>query len=144
MRKYKSYSDEDIIFYASKVKSLSQLLEKLELRKAGGNFANMKRNLQRLNVDTSHWTGRAWNKEQRLKDWSDYTRVSNLKKHLIRDRNNTCENCNLSTWMEHEIKLEVHHKDGNRTNNNPENLQLLCPNCHSLTNNWRVPNHSHI
>jgi hypothetical protein len=31
------------------------------------------------------------------------------------------------------INLEVHHKDGDRTNNSLENLQLLCPNCHSYT-----------
>ena len=31
------------------------------------------------------------------------------------------------------INLEIHHKDGDRTNNSLENLQLLCPNCHSYT-----------
>lgn len=33
------------------------------------------------------------------------------------------------------MPLEVHHIDGNCTNNKEENLQLLCPNCHSLTPN---------
>jgi 5-methylcytosine-specific restriction endonuclease McrA len=31
------------------------------------------------------------------------------------------------------INLEVHHINGDRTNNELENLQLLCPNCHSYT-----------
>jgi hypothetical protein len=34
----------------------------------------------------------------------------------------------------------VHHIDGNRCNNNLDNLQILCPNCHALTNNWRSRN----
>lgn len=32
------------------------------------------------------------------------------------------------------------HKDGNHLNNELENLELLCPNCHALTENWRGKN----
>ena len=35
---------------------------------------------------------------------------------------------------------EANHKDYNRQNNCLDNLQLLCPNCHALTNNWRGRN----
>lgn len=35
------------------------------------------------------------------------------------------------------IPLEVNHIDGNAKNNIEENLELLCPNCHSLTHNFR-------
>ncbi len=137
MRSYRVYTDEDIITTVKEVKSLGQLLEKLGLKQAGGNYANMKNNLQRLNVDTSHWTGKAWNKNEQLKDWKDYKRSANLKKHLIKLRGVICECCKLAHWLDAEIPLEVHHKDGNRTNNNENNLQLLCPNCHALTDNWR-------
>jgi len=34
----------------------------------------------------------------------------------------------------------VHHKDGDRTNNEYENLTLLCPNCHALTDTYRGKN----
>ena len=37
----------------------------------------------------------------------------------------------------HNIPLEVHHKDGNYQNNNEDNLQVLCPNCHSLTDTYK-------
>ena len=38
------------------------------------------------------------------------------------------------------IPLEIHHKDGNYLNNNEDNLELLCPNCHSLTNTYKAAN----
>jgi len=36
--------------------------------------------------------------------------------------------------------LEVHHVDGDVSNNKPENLQSLCPNCHALTDNHKSRN----
>ena len=38
------------------------------------------------------------------------------------------------------MPLEIHHIDGNHKNNHLENLQILCPNCHALTNNYRGRN----
>lgn len=137
MRKYREYSDEDVIKYAKEVKSMAKLLTKLGLKTVGGNYNHMKHTLQRLQIDTSHWTGKAWNRNERLKDWSQYSRVNGLKKHLIELRGHQCENCKNFLWFEHPITLEVHHKDGDKTNNSLDNLQLLCPNCHSLTDNWR-------
>ena len=82
-RHYRRYTDQDIIDKAKEVYSLSKLLNALGLIQAGGNFINMKRNLQRLKVDTSHWKHQGWNKDQQLKNWSEYTRVESLKKHLL-------------------------------------------------------------
>lgn len=137
MRQYRTYTDNDIITNAAKVKSLAALLKSLNLRPAGGSFNNMKRNLQRLNVDTSHWTGQGWNSGQRLKDWTEYTKGAHVKPHLIAERGHKCESCNNGTWLKHQIPLEVHHIDGDRTNNQLDNLQLLCCNCHALTDTWK-------
>jgi len=137
MRKYKEYSDDDVIKYSKEVFSIAQLLRKLNLKEAGGNYANIKKTLQRLQVDTSHWKKQGWNKDWRLKDWSQYSRIGNLKKHLIRKKSHQCECCRLTEWQNYPIVLEVHHIDGDRTNNNYENLQLLCCNCHAITYNWR-------
>jgi hypothetical protein len=136
-RKYREYQDEEVIKKAAEVKSLASLLRALNLKPAGGNYAHMKKTLQRLNIDTSHWKGQGWSKGEQKKDWADYSKVSSLKPHLIKKRGNTCEICNLALWLEKDISLEVHHIDGDRTNNKVENLQLLCPNCHSFTDNWR-------
>lgn len=137
MRKYRQYTDEDIIQNAKDVYSLSQLLEKLDLKKAGGNFAHMKKTLQRLKVDCKHWTGQGWNKGEQLKDWKDYNKVSSIKPHLITMRTHSCENCKQTEWMGKKIPLEVDHIDGDRTNNEYANLKLLCCNCHALTPTWR-------
>ena len=51
-----------------------------------------------------------------------------------------CECCGLQTWLEKPIPLELHHKDGDRTNNTISNFELLCPNCHAFTDSYRGKN----
>lgn len=137
MVKYKNYSDEDIIAGAATVKSIAGLLRHLGLRTAGGNYYTMKVRLHRLNVDTSHWTGQAWNKGQQLKSWDKYSKTSRLKHHLVRARGHACEECGIEEWQNLPLVLELDHIDGDRINNDTENLKLLCPNCHSQTPTWR-------
>jgi len=136
-RNYRKYTDDDIRRYSKEVKSLSGLVRKCGLKPVGGNFANMKRTIQNLNIDTTHWTGRAWNRGEQLKDWNLYTKVARLKPHLIKKRGHKCEICYNESWLDNPIVLEVHHIDGDRTNNEYDNLQLLCCNCHATTDTWR-------
>lgn len=136
MRKYKEYSDEDIVKYAKEVKSIAGLLRKLNLKVAGGNYANLKKKIQQLNINTQHWTGKAWNKDTQLKNWSEYTRGRRLKKYVIKERGHQCEICKYTQWLGQMISLEIHHIDGDQTNNDKNNLQLLCPNCHSFTDTY--------
>ena len=49
-----------------------------------------------------------------------------------------CAVCGLFFWQQQYIPLELDHKDGDHNNNNLKNLQLICPNCHAQTDNYRV------
>lgn len=65
-----------------------------------------------------------------------------LKKRLLEEgvKKYQCENCGISDWRGKKLALELHHKDGNRSNHYISNLQLLCPNCHSQTGTFRARN----
>jgi hypothetical protein len=65
-----------------------------------------------------------------------------LKLRLIEEgyKQAICESCDLDAWINVSIPLELHHVDGNPNNNSLDNLQLLCPNCHALTENYRAKN----
>jgi len=70
----------------------------------------------------------------------DCSDAKTLRNYYITIQGNKCEECNLRTWLNKPIKLELHHLDGNSENNNPQNLKLLCPNCHSMTPTWKSKN----
>ena len=60
--------------------------------------------------------------------------IQNLKKsgHYMK-----CSECPITdTYNGKPISLQVHHIDGDNTNNTLENLALLCPNCHSQTDSY--------
>lgn len=71
--------------------------------------------------------------------WNDLGE-SQKRKRVLNDQENKCNMCHLSLWQECLLTLEYHHKDGNKNNNKRENVEFLCPNCHSLTKYWRKPN----
>lgn len=60
-------------------------------------------------------------------------------KHIhryLREKNgNKCFRCGWDkiNLKSNKVPIQLHHKDGNQENNNEDNLELICPNCHSLT-----------
>lgn len=63
-------------------------------------------------------------------------------RNMFEKNNCKCEKCGWGEVNKYtgRIPLQIHHMDGNCKNNNEENLQLLCPNCHSLTDNFGSTN----
>lgn len=56
-----------------------------------------------------------------------------LKKYIIERDTYKCRVCEKNAWMGKPLMLQLEHIDGNSDNNHPDNLELLCPNCHSQT-----------
>lgn len=66
-----------------------------------------------------------------------------IRGYLLLTREHKCEECKLKIWNDKPITLESHHKNGNHKDNSEENLMLICPNCHSQTENYKAKNKGH-
>lgn len=147
--KSKKYTKEQFIEAVTSCGSMRQVLQKLSVESHGGNYATAKKYIKELCLDTSHWFKQAWSKGKKLdyrtKSIEDYftgkrfITSHKLKKRILKDKifPHQCMKCHLSSWLGEPIPLELHHKDGDNTNNLKNNIELLCPNCHSLTPNFR-------
>lgn len=65
-----------------------------------------------------------------------------LKRYLFEKFNNKCCKCGWGETNPYSqtIPLEIDHIDGDFQNNTEDNLRLLCPNCHSLTETYKGAN----
>jgi len=86
--------------------------------------------------------------EQRVSEWQNTPEKFSkedipavIRRYLFEKYDCKCQKCGWGEMNETtgKIPLEVHHINGDCTDNREENLQLLCPNCHSLT-----PNHGSL
>ena len=147
--KWMNFTKEEIFQFARESKSNSAFLKKMGYSGTGGNtnIVIQKISTYYPDLDISHFTHQGWKK-----DCFDYNRFylgnnirsSNMIQALIQLKGRQCECCKLSLWNNEPITLEVHHLDGNHLNNALDNLQLLCPNCHSQTDNWRGKNRNKV
>lgn len=88
-----------------------------------------------------------YEEEQQVKKWqngeeqgccSDGSLKNFVRNYLLKKNNYKCEECGfnkINTFTNRSI-LQIHHIDGNCFNNKEENLKVLCPNCHALTENY--------
>lgn len=61
-----------------------------------------------------------------------------VKKGLVRAglKDGRCEECGIHEWRGRSLSLALHHVNGDGCDNRLDNLRLLCPNCHSQTDNF--------
>lgn len=152
--KRRSWTIQQLKEAVKKSRSVRQALHFLELKEAGGNYAQIKKYIKECNFDTGHFKGRGWNKGMHF----SFAPKVPLEKILVKNSNfqsyklkirlfaaglkaQYCERCG---WAERTsdgyLPLELDHINGNPRDNRLENLRVLCPNCHSLTPNHRGRN----
>lgn len=144
MKKWEKYSKEELQNFCNESKSYSELCKRVGYSHCSGSAtASVKEMIKRFSLDVSHFKGQAWNKDNF--DYSRFKYGNNIKitqalPALTALRGHVCEECGNTEWNNQQIPLEIHHKDGNHLNNSLENLILLCPNCHALTENYKGKN----
>lgn len=146
----KRYSNQDFIDAVASSLSIRQVLQKLGLRPTGGNYNSFRNKVKKLDLDTSHFKGKGWNKGCRLPKCTTEEYLSNkrpITSHKLRLRlidegyfSYQCTKCKRTTWNNLPIPLELEHIDGNPKNNSLNNLSILCPNCHAQTPTYRGKN----
>ena len=66
------------------------------------------------------------------------TSRSHLKRRLLKAgmKENRCEVCGITRWMGKPVNMQLHHRNGDGSDNRLENIQFLCGNCHSQTDTY--------
>lgn len=129
-------------------KSIADVLRVFKLKATGGNHRYISSKIMEHGIDTGHFTGQAWNKGRKLGENYNGTQkpleeilVANghyssnrLRRRLISSglKVEECEGCGLASWKDKKLPLELHHINSKPNDNRLTNLQILCPNCHSV------------
>lgn len=139
---YSGYTNDDVCQAVKECTSIRQVIHKLGLIPAGGNYQTIKNLIKKHKLDTLHFRGQGWRKDktfQPTRPIEDYlnnqysVQSDRLRKRLINEGYfpHQCQLCKVKEWLQSPIPLELHHKDCNHNNNNLPNLMLVCPNCHT-------------
>lgn len=137
---------------------MREVLRRIGLVPIGGNYLTIKRHINELGLDTAHFTGRAWNRGlkittnpgqplERILRRGVYYKSFKLKGRLIAAglKPQYCEECGWAQkTSDGYLPLEIHHVNGDPTDNRLENLQILCPNCHAMKPNYRARNRRRV
>jgi hypothetical protein len=132
--------------------SVREVIQRLGLIPAGGNYEQVQKFIKQLNLCTAHFKGKGHLKGKThtytQRPVTDYTekgvRIQShkLKLRLLKEGifTHRCNRCGITEWNGLPTPIELEHKDGNHHNNSLNNLELLCPNCHAQTDTYRGKN----
>ena len=139
-------SDDDFKLLVAQSDSWADVVRGSGLSDGGaGNWKTVQRRADKLGISSAHFTrlrsrGGIVPKslEEVMIENSTYSRW-HLRNRLINSGilEPKCARCGISEWFGQPISLELEHINGVHNDHRLENLELLCPNCHSLTPTWR-------
>ena len=102
--------------------------------------------INKYNIDISHFVISGKAKRYLVPEIAlvEDSKFRNAAIKSLIERNNLleyrCNRCKIDSWLGEKLVIQLHHKNGNRHDNRIENLELLCPNCHSLTDTFKGKN----
>lgn len=143
--KEKKEFEENVCCLAKICYSLTEVCNKLGKLPTNTNLEKVKNVINKYNVETPFFTKKyknySYTKSKPIEEYLKYgSKIpsTKLRNKLIKEKikEYRCERCKNTEWLGKKIPLQLHHIDGDKNNNCIENLQLLCPNCHSLTENF--------
>ena len=126
----KSYTDEELTEAVATCASMRQVARALGLRRP---THNLPMHIERLGLDTSHFTSGILTLEQ-LNKRRCATDGRVIKRCLLRNGyEDKCYECGITEWNGKPAPIQVDHIDGDPWNQSIDNLRLLCANCHAQT-----------
>ena len=137
-------SDGEFIELVNKCSNISDVLRELGYSTNGNSWGYqiVKERMEKLNLfftkrNYMYQDNTALPLEKILIKDSEYNRTK-LKTRLVKEglKEYKCECCGISEWNGKPLTLQLHHINGIHNDNRLSNLQLLCPNCHSQTENF--------
>ena len=150
----RKYYEQLVCYGASKAHNFNQLCVFLNKHATNTTIDSLKKIIDKHQVNISHFNKEGLKQQQKPKTYtfneifkenSTYAPSKLLNKLLYyKVKERKCENCGKTTAFykgeEYPIPLQVHHINGNRKDHRIENLELLCPTCHALTDNYAGKN----
>lgn len=151
MKAYEYLSRDELQKLISESTSYSEVLKKVGLKPSGANHTDFKAYVNDLKFDLSTMLGRSILRNKELKEektpleaFTTNSKIGStkIKRKLFSKglKEKKCELCGITEWNGKPLSFELHHINGDKYDNRFENLIILCPNCHSQTDNFRGRN----